>query len=351
MADIVANLVALEEARQREMIGLIPSENHSSPEVQSVLGSCLSSKYSEGYPGRRYYEGNQIVDELEVLAVERMKALFGVPYANVPPYSGSPANAAILFALLEPGDTLAGLSLGSGGHLTHGHPKVTFSGRYFNSVQYGLDPDARIDFAGLSRLVKEHRPKLIIVGTTSYPYLLDFGRFRSIADEANAWVVADISRIAGLVAAGVHPSPVEHCDVVMTTTHKTLRGPRGATILVTERGLEREPKLGKAIDAAGLYANRNAIPNEPSSPFYPSGVRLGTPLVTTRGMKEPEMARIADWIARAIRSVEKDRFPEDRPRRSSYVREVKRRIYRDERLLEIKDEVRSLAAGYPLFSW
>ncbi len=303
MAEIVSALIAREEARQREMIGLIPSENHSSPEVQAALASCLSSKYSEGYPARRYYEGNQVIDELEALAIERTRALFGVPYANVQPYSGSPANSAILFALLEPGDVLLGLGLRSEGHLTHGHPRVTFSGRYFRSVQYGVDREARIDFDALARIADEHRPRAII--------------------------------------AGEHPSPVPHCDVVMTTTRKTLRGPRGAAVLVTERGLERDPGLCEAMDAAvfpGLQGGPHdattaaiAVAAEeaarPEFAAYARRIRvnadaladgllrrgmklvgngtenhlmvldltgispgLGTPLVTTRGMKDGPLA-------------------------------------------------------------
>jgi glycine hydroxymethyltransferase len=232
------------------MIGLIPSENQTSPEVSRVLSTCLSSKYAEGYAGRRYYEGNQIIDQIETAAIDRLKALFQVPYVNVQPYSGSPANTAILFALLEPGDTLMGLELGSGGHLTHGHPKVTFSGKYFKSVQYGLDAQARIDFDQMLALAEEHRPKVIIAGTTSYPFTLDFARFREVADRVEAWLVADISHITGLVIGGEHPSPVVDADVVMSTTHKTFRGPRGAMILVTERGLARDPQLGSQIDKA-----------------------------------------------------------------------------------------------------
>jgi glycine hydroxymethyltransferase len=437
MPDKVFELVERETQRQREAIGLIPSENHSSPEVYSVLSSSLSSKYAEGYPGRRYYEGNQVIDELENLAIERICELFGVPYANVQAYSGSPANTAIYFTLLDPGETLMGLKLGSGGHLTHGHPKVTFSGKYYNSVQYGLDPQARIDFSALYDLAKEHQPKVIVAGTTSYPFVLDFGEFRRVADAVGAWLVADISHIAGLVVAGEHPSPVPDCDIVMTTTHKTLRGPRGAAILVTERGLERDSKLGRSIDSAiipglqggphnattagialaageakrdefkayarqvrlnadalaarlrkngltlvgggtenhlmvldltpfsdglgtqvayamdvaGMYANRNAIPNEPASPFYPSGVRLGTPLVTTRGMKEPEMVRIADWITQVVDIVKDKILPTDKKARSKFVREFRADASADTRLLSIRREVKDLATQYPLFQW
>ncbi len=437
MSDLVHELVAREEQRQKEMIGLIPSENHSSPEVLSVLSSTLSSKYAEGYPGKRYYEGNQIIDEIENLAIERIRSLFGVPFANVQAYSGSPANSAILFSILEPGDTLMGLKLGSGGHLTHGHPAVTFSGTYFTSVQYGLNSQARIDFDAMLELAREHKPKLIIAGTTSYPFVLEFDQFRRVADTVGAWLVADISHIAGLVVGGEHPSPAPHCDVVTTTTHKTLRGPRGAAIMVTERGLARDPKLGRAIDSAiipglqggphnattaaiaiaaeeaarpefrsyarrvrdnanalanaltshglslvgggtenhlmvmdlspisaglgtqvayamdvaGLYANRNAVPDEPSSPFYPSGVRLGTPLVTTRGMTESEMERIAGWIARVVETVRDSELPSDKKERSAFMRGFRRTADVDPRLLQIRAEVTETARRFPLFTW
>ncbi|MBP7876235.1 serine hydroxymethyltransferase, partial [Candidatus Woesebacteria bacterium] len=377
--DQIFDLIKQEKKRQQEMIGLIPSENIASPEVEKVLGSCLSNKYSEGYPFRRYYEGNQIIDQIETLAQERVKKLFAVPYVNVQPYSGSPANFAIYFALMQPGDTLMGLKLSHGGHLTHGHPKVTASGRFYNSIQYGVKADARIDFDEVRRLAKEHKPKVIVAGNTAYPFELEFEKFRQIADEVGAWLVADISHVTGLVVAGVHQSPVPFADVIMSTTHKTFRGPRGAMILVTDRGLARDPELGKkidsaiipglqggphnattaaiaiaaqeamkpkfktyakqirknadalatrlmkqglelvgggtethlmvmdltkigiglgvqvafAMDVAGIYANRNTVPTEQGSPFYPSGVRLGTPLVTTRGMKEKEMVMIA----------------------------------------------------------
>lgn len=436
MSDLVFELVKEEERRQIEKIGLIPSENQMSPRVNDVLATCLNSKYAEGYPGRRYYEGNQIIDKLENLAIDRLKTLFDVPYANVQAYSGSPANSAIQFALLEPGETLMGLSLGGGGHLTHGHPKATFSGKYFNSVQFGLDENARIDFDAMLAMAKEHKPKVIIAGTTSYPFTLDFAKFREVADAVGAWLVADISHITGLIVGGEHPSPVPHADVMMTTTHKTLRGPRGAAILVTKRGLERDPKLGNkidsaiipglqggphnattagiaialeeaaepsfvgyaqqmrrnadtlaktlmdagvklvgngtenhlmvvdltpfsvglgtqvayAMDVAGLYANRNSIPNEPGSPFYPSGLRIGTPLVTTRGMKEPEMVKIGKWIARVIAHVKGDTLPTERKERGKFLRAFREKADQDEVLLGICEEVRETAVTFPLFA-
>ncbi|NCN24337.1 MAG: serine hydroxymethyltransferase, partial [Candidatus Pacebacteria bacterium] len=221
--DIVYSLVAKELRRQKEMIGLIPSENTVSPEVSRVLSSCLSNKYSEGYAGRRYYEGNQVIDQIEFLAMDRIKKLFAVPYVNIQPYSGSPANFAIYFALMQPGDTLMGLKLSMGGHLTHGHPKVTASGRFYNSVQYGVKKNARIDFAEVEKLAKKHKPKVIVAGNTAYPFEIDFKKFRKIADMVGAWLVADISHVTGLVVAGEHMSPVPYADVIMSTTHKTFR--------------------------------------------------------------------------------------------------------------------------------
>lgn len=434
---LIFDLIKKEEQRQTEMIGLIPSENHSSEAVRSCLSSCLSSKYAEGYPKRRYYEGNQVIDEIEIEAQERLKKLFGVPHVNVQPYSGSPANSAVEFAILEPGDTMMGLALSSGGHLTHGHPKVTFSGRYFNSVQYGLDKNARIDYEEVRQLALKHKPKLIVAGTTAYPFTLDFKKFAEIADEVGAYLLADISHITGLVVAGEHQSPVPYAHIVMSTTHKTFRGPRGAMIMVTARGLEKDAdladKIDKAVfpalqggphnettaaiaiaaeeaslpefktyakqirknadalatalkanglklvgdvtenhlilidltpfgegfgtqvafamDVAGIYANRNTIPNEPCSPFYPSGLRIGTPLVTTRGMKEQEMTKIAQWIARVVDHIKTEQLPVEKTARRLFLKEFKERVVKDETLLQIRAEVKELASTFPLFAW
>lgn len=435
MDTIVSQLIEQECQRQHDKIGLIPSENNPSPAVSEVLSSCLSNKYSEGYAGRRYYEGNQYIDQLERLAIDRVKELFDVPYVNVQPYSGSPANSAIQFTLMQPGDTIMGLKLTMGGHLTHGHPDVTFSGKYFKSVQYGLGDDARIDFEQVRALAKERKPKVIFAGNTAYPFILDFKKFREIADEVGAWLVADISHITGLVIGGEHPSPVPYADVIMSTTHKTFRGPRGAMILVTKRGLERDPDLGKKIDAAiipglqggphnattaaiavaageaaqpsftkyaqqicknadalaktlmdegiplvgqgtethlmildlsslgfglgsqvayamdvaGMYANRNTVPHEPVSPFHPSGIRIGTPLVTTRGMKEKEMQMLGRWIARVVKHVQKHEMPEDKKQRSKFLQEFRAQADKDQVLLKIAVEVKSLCAKFPLF--
>lgn len=433
----ISKLIKEEYQRQKKMIGLIPSENHISPELSEVLSSCLNSKYSEGYPNRRYYEGNQIIDKIELEAIDRIKKLFNVPYVNVQPYSGSPANSAIYFATLEPGDTLMGLKLAMGGHLTHGHPKVTMSGRFYKSVQYGVKPDARIDFDEVRKLAKKHKPKMIVAGNTAYPFELDFKQFRKIADEVGAWLMADISHVTGLVIGGEHMSPVPYVDVVMSTTHKTFRGPRGAMIMVTKRGLKRDPDLGKKIDAAiipglqggphnattagiaiaaqeagtkkfqkyavqvvknakaladqlmkngiklvgdgtqthlmvvdltpfgegmgmqvafaldvaGIYANRNTIPNEPCSPFYPSGLRLGTPLVTSRGMKEADMRKIADWITRVIEHTTQEKLPSDRKERLVFIKKFKKAAVKDKVLLGVRKEVEKFAGKFPLFTW
>ncbi|HZZ98604.1 MAG TPA: serine hydroxymethyltransferase, partial [Candidatus Saccharimonadia bacterium] len=250
MSDKIFALIDQEHERQTTGIQLIPSENSTSANVRKAVGSVLMNKYSEGYPHARYYEGNEFIDQIELEAIARAKKLFGVPHANVQPYSGSPANAAVEFAILEPGETITGMKLASGGHLTHGHPKVTFSGKYFRSVQFGVDANARIDLKALRELVLAEKPKLMIIGTTAYPFILPFKEFAEIAAEVGAYVLADISHIAGLVIAGVHPSPVPYVDVVMTTTHKTLRGPRGAMIMVTEKGLAKDPELAKKIDKA-----------------------------------------------------------------------------------------------------
>ena len=366
---------------------MIPSENYSSKTVRKAMASVLSHKYSEGYPQKRYYQGNKIIDEIEELAQKRAKKLFGVPHANVQPYSGSPANSAVYFALLDPKDTIMGMALSSGGHLTHGHPKITFSGKYFESVQYGVGSDGFIDYQEVSRLAKKHNPKLIIAGTTAYPRILDWKRFAEIADSVGAILMADIAHIAGLIVAGVHPSPVPYVDVVTTTTHKTLRGPRGAIIMVTDKGLKADPDMAKKIDRAvfpglqggphdqqtaaiavclaeaaspafkkygrkvvenaktlagqlsalgfqlvsggtdnhlmlvdlrakgvlgkptaealeeaGIIVNYNAIPNDPNPPMNPSGIRLGTPAVTTRGMGRSEMKKIAVWIDEVVKN-------------------------------------------------
>ncbi len=436
--DQIFNLIQKEERRQKNKIGLIPSENNVSPAVSKVLGSCLSNKYSEGYPEARYYEGSQVIDEIENSAIQRIKDLFGVPYANVQPYSGSPANSAIEFAVLQNGETIMGLQLSSGGHLTHGHPQVTFSGRFFKSVQYGVGSDGKIDFETVRLLAKQHQPKLLIAGNTAYPFELDFKQFAAIADEVGAYLLADISHVTGLVVAGEHQSPVPYADIIMSTTHKTFRGPRGAMIMVTQKGLQKDEKLAekiqkavfpglqggphnattaaiavaaaeaarpefkrygkkvrknaqvlatalkneglklvgggtathlmiidysqvapgmggmisKAMDVAGIYANKNTVPGEPGSPVFPSGVRLGTPLVTTRGMGEAEMKQIAKWIAQISRHVwETYPLPADKQQKKYFLSEYNKKVEKDKKLLKIFAEVKILTKQFPLFSW
>jgi glycine hydroxymethyltransferase len=229
---------------------MIPSENYTYPEVRAAVGSVLMHKYSEGYAGKRYYQGNEFIDQIEEAAVVAAKKLFGVPHANVQPLSGSPANAAMLMGLLNPGDTIMGMSLSSGGHLTHGHPDITFSGKFFKSVQFSIEENGSIDFEKLKKQIEETKPNLIIVGTTAYPRILDFEQFAKAAEGSNAILVADISHIAGLVVAGLHPDPAPHVHCITTTTHKILRGPRGGLIMVTDKGLSLDPDMAKKVDRA-----------------------------------------------------------------------------------------------------
>jgi glycine hydroxymethyltransferase len=373
----LAKAIASERGRQEDHIELIASENYASPRVLEAQGSVLTNKYAEGYPGKRYYGGCEFVDIAESLAIERAKQLFGAAYANVQPHSGSQANAAVYFALLNPGDTILGMSLDHGGHLTHG-AKVNFSGKLFKSVQYGLKADTGlIDYEQIERLAQEHKPRMIVAGFSAYSRFLDFARFRAIADSVGALLFVDMAHVAGLVATGHYPNPVPHADVVTTTTHKTLRGPRGGLILarphpdfhkklnsmvfpgiqggplmhviaakavaflealqpefksysgqvvsnaraMTEVLQQRGYKIvsggtdnhlflldlidknitGKDADAslgrAHMTVNKNAVPNDPRPPSISSGLRIGTPAVTTRGFKEAEVRMLAGWIA------------------------------------------------------
>ncbi len=370
----VAEAMNSELGRQRRNLELIASENIVSPEVMAAMGSVLTNKYAEGYPGKRYYGGCECVDVVENIAIERAKKLFGANFANVQAHSGAQANTAVYFALLEPGDTVLGMSLAHGGHLTHGSP-VNLSGKYFNFVSYGLGDDGRIDYDKLEELAKENKPKLIVAGASAYPRAIDFERISSIAKSVGALFMVDMAHIAGLVAAGCHQSPVPYADVVTTTTHKTLRGPRGGLILTNDEELAK--KINKAIfpgiqggplmhviaakavcfgealkdsfkeyqqqvvknakaladalvekgfnlvsggsdnhlmlvdlqsfnitgkelehrlDEVYITVNKNAVPNDPQSPFITSGVRIGTPAVTSRGLKEEDMKMIAEYI-------------------------------------------------------
>ena len=382
--DKLQSAITHEECRQEEHIELIASENYASPRVMEAQGSVLTNKYAEGYPQKRYYGGCENVDVAEQLAIDRVKELFDADYANVQPHSGSQANAAVYLALIKPGDVILGMSLAHGGHLTHGS-KVNFSGKIFDAHQYGLDPETgEIDYDQVEQLAKEHQPKMIIAGFSAYSRVVDWQRFRDIADSVGAYLVVDMAHVAGLVAAGVYPSPVNIADVTTSTTHKTLRGPRGGIILaranpeiekklnslvfpgtqggplmhviaakavafkealepefknyqeqvvknaramantMIERGyrivsggtddhlflvdLIEKPMTGKQADAAlgqaNITVNMNAVPNDPESPFVTSGIRIGTPAVTTRGFGEAECASLAGWICDILDDIE-----------------------------------------------
>jgi glycine hydroxymethyltransferase len=414
----VAAAVLGEIRRQSETLELIASENFVSEAVLEAAGSVMTNKYAEGYPGRRYYGGCQYVDVAETLAVERAKELFGAEHVNVQPHSGTQANMAVYFTVLEPGDTMFGMNLSHGGHLSHGHP-INFSGRYYNVVQYGVrEDDETVDFDALRDLAREHKPKLMMTGASAYPRTLDFAKFREICDEVGAVLVADIAHIAGLVATGLHPSPVGVADFVTTTTHKTLRGPRAGMIMCNEDrakdldrvvfpGIQGGPLMHviaakavcfaealkpefkdyqrqivanaaalaarlaadglrivsggtdthlmlvdlrpfgltgkvaeKRLEDAGITVNKNTIPFDPEKPFVTSGIRLGTPALTTRGMKEPEMEAIGDMIARVLKNVDDDavaaavrgdvralceRFPLYAEMKARYIAEAKKR--------------------------
>lgn len=413
---VIRQLIEDEVRRQTDGLEMIPSENHTSGEVLNALGSRLTDKYSEGYPGKRYYGGCEVVDKVENLARDRAKKLFGVTHANVQPYSGSPANQAIYFALVDPGDTVMGMALYFGGHMTHGL-KVNFSGTIYNSVQYKTGKDGFLDYEAMAHMAAKEKPKLIFVGATAYPRIFDWKKLREIADLCNAWLAADISHISGLIVAGAHPSPVGIADVTMTTTHKTLRGPRGALILCNgnesnplksvERTKENLPTLidraiipglqggphnhqtaaiavalkeasqpafkeyGQQIvknakrlasglsdkgynlvtggtdnhlllidlsnkkvtgreaeltlGKAGITVNKNTVPYDLRPPFDPSGIRLGTPALTTRGMKEQQMDQIAIWIDEALTSYKDDK-----------------------KLSKLRSQIKDFASHYPL---
>lgn len=440
----IYSLVKKEEKRQKEGIELIPSENYASSAVRQVLSSYFVNKYSEGYPKKRYYGGNENVDQVEVIAQERAKKLFKVPYVNVQPYSGSPANLAVCLAVCRPGETIMGQALIAGGHLTHGH-NVSATGIYYKTVQYGLlsengkkklktEKDL-FDYEEIRRLAVKHKPKLIWVGATAYPLIFHYDKFAKIADEIGAYLVADIAHVAGLIAGGVHPSPVPYVHIVTTTTHKTLRGPRGAMIMVTDKGLKKDPDLAKKIDKAvfpglqggphdnqtaaiavalyeamqpsfksyarqiiknstilakelikggltlvgggsenhlilvdlmpshgagagvfaqkaldlvGLTLNKNTVPGESSSPFYPSGIRLGTPAATTRGMKEKEMKFIAKIIIQVLEKIKKYHLPKEKEKRSDYIADFLREISRDKEFKKMREEVKKTAVRFPI---
>ena len=398
----VCKAIEQELDRQRTHIELIASENFVSPAVMAAMGTCLTNKYAEGYPGHRYYGGCECVDVVENLARDRARELFGAEHANVQPHSGAQANMAVYFAMLTPGDTVMGMNLSHGGHLTHGSP-VNMSGKYFNFVPYGVSKDTeRLDYDEVLRIARECKPKLLVAGASAYPRVIDFERLRAICDEVGALLMVDMAHIAGLVAAGEHPNPVPYADFVTTTTHKTLRGPRGGMILCREQyakaidkaifpGTQGGPlehiiaakavcfgealkpefkayqhqivlnakalenafrqegirmvsdgtdnhlllldftgteitgkQLEGLLEEANITVNKNTVPNETRSPFVTSGVRVGTPAITSRGLKEPEMAKIAGWIARVVREQEAA-------------------------VPEVKAQVEALMASYPLY--
>jgi glycine hydroxymethyltransferase len=404
----IAGLVEAEAQRQYEKIRLIASENYVSTAVLEATGTVLTNKYSEGYAGKRYYEGQQLIDPIETLAIERAKSVFGVEHANVQPYSGSPANLAVYLAFLQPGETVMGMALPAGGHLTHGW-SVSATGKWFRSVAYGVRKDTgRVDLDEVRELALAERPKLIFCGGTAIPRTIDFPAFAEIAREVGAVLAADIAHIAGLVAGGAHPSPVGHAPVISTTTHKTLRGPRGAMLMSTEEhakaidkavfpglqggphnhttaaiavalGEASKPSFGeyahaivanakalaaaltergfdlvsggtdnhlilidltnkgiagkpaaKALDRAGIELNYNTVPFDPRKPFDPSGLRLGTSAITTRGLGTEQMPKIAEWIDQTVQAANND----------------------DEATIErIAGEIRELLAGYPMPGW
>jgi glycine hydroxymethyltransferase len=384
--DEIFSAIGEEERRQEEHIELIASENYTSPRVMQAQGTVLTNKYAEGYPGKRYYGGCEHVDKAEDLAIDRVKALFGADYANVQPHSGSQANSAVFLALLKPNDTILGMSLADGGHLTHG-AKPNFSGKNYNAVQYGLNAETgEVDYDQVEALALEHKPKMIIAGFSAYSQIMDWARFREIADKVGAYLLVDMAHVAGLVAAGIYPNPVPHADVVTSTTHKTLRGPRGGIILAraneelekkfnsavfpggqggplmhviaakaisfkeaagpdfveyqkqvvrnakamaatfierginivsggTENHLMLVDLIGKsytgkdadaALGEANITVNKNAVPNDPRSPFITSGLRVGTPAITTRGFGEEETVQLTHWMCDVLESLEND---------------------------------------------
>lgn len=427
MTSKIPGLIAEEAHRQKYGLEMIPSENYVSEDVLKALGSILTNKYSEGFPHARYYGGNEVIDKIEDYAKQLANQAFGTKHAIVQSYSGSPANLAALLALVEPGGTISGQSLSHGGHLTHGAP-ASFTGKLFNAVQYGVGTDGKIDLGEVEKLVKKHKPKFIWVGTTAYPYILDYQGFAKIADRVGAYLVADIAHIAGLIVGGVHPSPVPFVHVITTTTHKTLRGPRGAMILVTEKGIKKDPdlpsKLEKAVfpglqggphnhqtaaiavcleealkpgfrnyanqiiknaavlakelgtytethlfvldlnltsygygmgyqaqyalEEAGITVNKNTIPNDPASAFYPSGIRMGTPALTTRGMNEKDMIKIASWIKRVLEEIRGLDLPKQQDKRKDFLKEVKVKLRANKNLKKIRKEVESFAGKFPV---
>jgi len=430
----VFSIIKKEGKRIEEGLEMIPSENYVSKAVFQALGNFLNCKYSEGYPKKRYYGGNKFVDEVETLAIERAKKAFKVPHANVQPYSGSPANLAVYVAVCNPREVIMGHNLPDGGHLTHGW-KASVTGQFYKSVAYHTKKGGYIDLEEVKKLAEKHRPKLIWVGATAYVREFPFEEMGKIADSVGAYLAADIAHISGLVIAGVHKSPVPYAHIVTTTTHKTLRGPRGGIIMTTQKGLDKDPELANKIDRAvfpglqggphdnqtaaiavalgealrpefknysaqivknskalakslmengiklvtngtdnhmmlidltpfgkgkgvfvqealeeaNITVNKNTIPAEPASPFYPSGIRLGTPAITTRGMKEKEMQTIGKWIANIAKEVKEFTLPDDKEERNLYMKEFKEKINNNPKIKKIKSDVVELCKRFPLY--
>ena len=429
-------LVREEKKRQKEGTELIPSENFASAPIRAYLSTEFVNKYSEGYPGKRYYGGNEVVDKVEIVAQERAKKLFGVPFANVQPYSGSPANLSVYLAVCKPGDSIMGQGLTAGGHLTHGH-SVSATGIFYKSHQYGVDSTKSdlFDYDAILKLALEHKPKLIWVGATAHPLIFDYKKFSEIAEKVGAVLAADISHIAGLIVGGVHPSPVPFVHIVTTTTHKTLRGPRGAIVMVTKKGLDAYPDLPdrinravfpglqggphdnqtlaiaaalneasskqfavyahqivknsvtladelkkqgmtlvggtsqnhlilvdltsvmgpgagifmqRALDAIGLTMNKNTVPGEQSSPFYPSGIRLGTPAATTRGMKEKDMKKIGHYMGAVLHIIQDYKLPEGKEERLAVLKDFNTFIAKNKNIKKMRQEVRTMAKNFVL---
>lgn len=429
----LSRLIASEKKRQQNTLMMIPSENIVSKSVEEAVGSCLGNKYAEGYPFKRYYQGQEFVDQIESLAIERAKKAFRVAHVNVQPLSGSPANLGVYFALLKPGEKIMGLALASGGHLTHGAP-VSVTGKYYKSVSYQLGKSKTMDYDLIEKMALKEKPKIIVAGITAYPRKLDWKRFSQIAKKVNAYLLADISHLAGLVIGGAYPSPVPYADIVTTTTHKTLRGPRGALIMVTKKGLKKDPELASKIDkavfpglqggphmnaiagigvaikesmtarfkkysqqtvknakalatelknqklnlvtngtnthlilvdlqnkkitgnlvaealeASNIVLNRNAVPFDPNPPFYPSGIRLGTPGITSRGMKEKQMEQIGQWMGEIINELslikEKNKTTFEQEKKKKTRVEIIRKC---KTIKKVKTKVKKLCQRFPI---
>lgn len=426
MSSKVFKLIEEEAYRQKFGLEMIPSENYVSGNVLKALGSILTNKYSEGHPGARYYGGNEVIDKIERYTQSLANKLFGTVHAIVQPHSGSPANLAVALELAGPGGAILGQSLTAGGHLTFG-AQASWTGKLFNSIQYGVDPKTwKIDLEEVRSLAKKHKPKFIWVGTTAYPYKIDYKGFAKIADEVGCFLVADTSHISGLIVTGFHPSPVPFVHVITSTTHKTLRGPRGGIILITKKGLEKDADLGKrleksvmpglqggphdhqtaaiavsleealkpsfktyigqvvknakvlaeklgtvsethlvllslteygfgmgyqaqyALEEAGITVNKNTIPGEPASAFYPSGIRLGSPALTTRGMNEKHMIKISVWIKKVLEEINVYDLPKDQKKRKDFLREVKSKLHKNRNLKDIRLEVEKFAGKFPV---